>query len=193
MPRWRAERPASAGCCAGKGAMKLGVLADTHDHLEALSGALRAFRRAKVQAILHAGDYVAPFALQRLLEAGLPVYGVFGNCDGERAGLTKLLPDLAPGPRHLELGGRKICLVHVRETLSHEDREASDIVIFGHTHEPLVTRDEGRLVLNPGECCGWTTGRSTAALLDTQAMTAEIIQPSAPAKVARKQQKEVRK
>ncbi|GAH63253.1 unnamed protein product, partial [marine sediment metagenome] len=41
----------------------------------------RIFKKARVQAILHAGDYVAPFALARLLQARLPVYGVFGNCD----------------------------------------------------------------------------------------------------------------
>ncbi|HUX02596.1 MAG TPA: metallophosphoesterase [Phycisphaerae bacterium] len=172
--------------------MKLGILADTHDNLETLSAALQAFRRAGAEAILHAGDYVAPFALKRLLEPGLPVYGVFGNCDGERAGLTKLLPDIAPGPRHLELGGRKICLVHVRETLSHEDAEASDIIIFGHTHEPLVHRDEGRLVLNPGECGGWVTGRSTAAVLDTQAMDAEILEPAATHKARPKRRKGAR-
>jgi len=153
--------------------MKLGIISDTHDNLPAISAAVEIFKKARVEAILHAGDYVAPFALARLLQARLLVYGVFGNCDGERAGLTKLLPELADGPRRLELGGRKICLVHIWENLSHAAFEASDIIVFGHTHEPKIERHEGRLIVNPGECGGWMTGRATVAILDTDAMAAE--------------------
>jgi hypothetical protein len=85
----------------------------------------------------------------------------------------KLLPELADGPRRLELGGRKICLVHIWENLSHAAFEASDIVVFGHTHEPKIERHEGRLIVNPGECGGWMTGRATVAILDTDTMAAE--------------------
>jgi putative phosphoesterase len=153
--------------------MKLGVLSDTHDNLPAIAAAIKIFKQAGIEALLHAGDYVAPFALARLIQARLPVYGVFGNCDGERAGLMKLLPELADGPRHLEIGGRKICLIHDWERLSHENFEASDIVVFGHTHEPKIERHEGRLIVNPGECGGWMTGRATVAILNTEAMAAE--------------------
>jgi hypothetical protein len=154
--------------------MKIGVISDTHDNLPAIDAAVRHFRAAGVEAILHGGDYVAPFALRRLLQARLPVIGVFGNCDGERAGLAQLLPDLADGPRRLELGGRKICLVHNAARLTPEDFEAADIVIAGHTHEPKSQRQEGRLVVNPGECGGWLSGRATVAVIDTAAMTADI-------------------
>jgi len=153
--------------------MKLGVIADTHDNLLAISAALGVFERAGVEAVLHAGDYVAPFALKQLLQSRLPVHGVFGNCDGERMGLAKLLPSLCAGPRHLELGGKKVCLVHAWESLAHEDIEASDIIICGHTHEPKIERHEGRLIVNPGECGGWLSGRCTVAIVDTDAMAAE--------------------
>jgi len=154
--------------------MKIGVLADTHDNLPAIAAALRFFEGAGVGAILHGGDYCSPFALKRLLQTRTPLEGVFGNNDGERAGLAKLLPSLTEGPRHLALGGKKICMIHSRDRLRREDFEASDILIFGHTHEPKVERQEGRLVLNPGECGGWLTGRCTVALLDTEALTADI-------------------
>jgi hypothetical protein len=154
--------------------MKIGVISDTHDNLPAIDAAIRRFREAGVETILHGGDFVAPFALKRILQARLPVVGVFGNCDGERAGLAQLLPDLADGPRRLELGGKKITLVHNAARLTHEDLEAADILVSGHTHEPKVERQEGRLVVNPGECGGWLTGRCTVALVDTLAMTADI-------------------
>ena len=154
--------------------MKIGVLSDTHDNLAAIAAAVAHFERMGVEAILHAGDYCAPFALQRLLQTRVPVEGVFGNCDGERAGLAKLLPSLADGPRLLALGGKKICLIHNRQRLSHEQFEAADILVFGHTHEPKVERQEGRLVINPGECGGWLSGRCTVAVLDTDALAADI-------------------
>jgi uncharacterized protein len=154
--------------------MKIGIISDTHDNLPALAAALRHFAQAGVETILHAGDFCAPFALKRLLQARVPVTGVFGNCDGERTGLAQLLPDLADGPRRLELGGRKICLVHDARRLTHEDFEAADILVSGHTHEPKVERQEGRLVLNPGECGGWLSGRCTVAVVDTATLAADI-------------------
>jgi hypothetical protein len=154
--------------------MKIGVISDTHDNLAAVAAALRHFQEAGVEAVLHAGDYCAPFALKRILQARLPVHGVFGNCDGERMGLAKLLPELADGPRRLELGGKKITLVHDEKRLTHEDFEASDIVISGHTHEPKVQHHEGRLIVNPGECGGWLSGRCTVAVIDTERLWADI-------------------
>jgi len=154
--------------------MKIGALSDTHDNIPAIAAALRCFGDAGVEAILHAGDYCAPFALKRILQARIPVEGVFGNCDGEREGLTRLLPSLANGPRSLELGGKKISLIHDRGRLHHETLEACDILVFGHTHEPKVTREEGRLVVNPGECGGWVSGRCTVAIIDTDALAADI-------------------
>ena len=156
--------------------MKIGVFSDTHDHVAAIASALALVKSAGVEALVHAGDYCAPFALKRVLQARLPVHGVFGNCDGERAGLAKLLPDLSEGPRHLELGGRKICLIHDWDRLPHADREAADIIIFGHTHQPVVEHRGGRLVLNPGECCGWVTGRKTVAVLDTETRSADVLE-----------------
>ncbi|MBM4018900.1 MAG: metallophosphoesterase [Planctomycetes bacterium] len=154
--------------------MKIGAISDTHDNLAAVAAALRRFQEAGVEVILHAGDYVAPFALKRLIQAAMPVHGVFGNCDGERTGLAKLLPELSDGPRRLELGGKKICLVHVEKRLTPEDFEASDIIVCGHTHEPKVQRQEGRLIVNPGECGGWLTGRCTVAVIDTQTLAADV-------------------
>ena len=46
----------------------------------------------------------------------------------------------------------------------------------GNTHEVVNERRGGVLHLNPGECCGWVSGRCTAAVLDTDTLAAEIIE-----------------
>ena len=48
-----------------------------------------------------------------------------------------------------------------------------DVVIYGHTHE-IDVRKEGTLIVNPGETGGWTTGRSTVAIVDLDSLEAEI-------------------
>ncbi|MCG3137726.1 MAG: hypothetical protein HJJLKODD_01576 [Phycisphaerae bacterium] len=155
--------------------MLIGVLADTHDHLPMLDRAMEIFIRRDVRAVLHAGDIVAPFAARRLLRYRGPIYPVYGNNDGERAGLQQVLPAIADGPRRLELAGRRIVLHHFIDWCSTADLEWANIIITGHTHQVVNRNENGTLFLNPGECCGWVYNRCTIALLDTELLRAEIL------------------
>ena len=162
--------------------MKIAVIADSHDRLPTLKRALELFTGMGVGAVLHAGDFVAPFAAKLLVgpdapdPAAAPLYCVYVNNDGERVGLKKVLPQLQDGPLRVQLGGRTIVMHHWIEWLKPQDIAGADIVITGHTHEVVQETRGGILYLNPGECCGWLTGRCTAALLDTVALSARIIE-----------------
>ncbi|HUG42126.1 MAG TPA: metallophosphoesterase family protein [Longimicrobiales bacterium] len=124
--------------------MRIGLISDTHGRLrnevfEILAG---------VDAILHAGD-VGPAALLVELEAIAPVSAVWGNTDGPE--LRATLPETAV----LELGGRTVVVVHGHQLgsptpagLRAAHPEAA-VIVYGHTHRPLVDRGEG-LVVNPG-------------------------------------------
>jgi len=46
--------------------------------------------------------------------------------------------------------------------------------VTGHSHEPLVKDVDGTLLINPGEVCGYLTGKRTLCLLDPDKMRAEI-------------------
>ena len=157
-----------------KDGMKVGILADTHDNLPHIQWGLAVFRERGCEAIIHAGDYVAPFALKTVLGFPGRVYGVLGNNDGEREGLRKLMPGLDKGPLRVELGGRKIVVIHELEKLGEAERARTDVVVCGHTHLAEITAGKP-LVINPGECGGWLTGRSTVAVLDTERVTAELV------------------
>lgn len=121
----------------------IGIISDTHglvrpDVHTALAG---------VELILHAGDVGGQ---DILMELGLiaPVRAVVGNTDpiGE-PGLTQSID--------LTVDGVTIHVSHGHEVGSPTaakllERYAADVIVYGHTHRPLVTSAGGRLVLNPG-------------------------------------------
>jgi putative phosphoesterase len=128
---------------SGAEAHVIGVISDTHglvrpDVHTALAG---------VELILHAGDVGGQ---DILLELGLiaPVRAVFGNTDGPgEPGLAESI-DVC-------IGGVTIHVSHGHElgsptTAKLLQRYAADVIVFGHTHRPLVVRADERLVLNPG-------------------------------------------
>ena len=155
--------------------MEIGVLADTHDNMPMIREAVRAFRERGVEAILHAGDFVAPFALKALLAAGIPLFGVFGNNDGEKKGLKSLCETLCEPPRRFELGGRTVVLAHDRQSLTDDLVEGCDLAVYGHTHAAAIEQGTP-LRLNPGEAGGWLSGSATAAMVDLATMRADIFQ-----------------
>ncbi len=161
--------------------MKIGVISDSHDRLPTLRRAVALFSQMNVDMLLHAGDFVAPFAAKLLLDrpAAMPLHCIYGNNDGERAGLKKMLPMVQDGPLRLSVGGRTLVMHHWIEWLKPEDIQGADIIISGHTHEVVNKKRGSALYLNPGECCGWLTERCTVALLDTEKLEAQIIQITA--------------
>jgi putative phosphoesterase len=158
--------------------MRIGVLSDTHDHLAYLDAAVGEFRRRQVEMLLHPGDVVAPFAAKRLLGWSGPLKIVYGNNDGERKGLKVILPEIQDGPLFIDADGKRILLHHALDWCAPADITAADIIVTGHTHEVVNEARDRKLYLNPGECCGWVTGRSTIAVLDTDRMSAEIVEVS---------------
>ena len=156
--------------------MLIGVISDTHDQLTTIKRAIDLFDQRGVQAMIHPGDLVAPFAARQLLEYSGPIYVTYGNNDGEREGLRKILPQITDGPLKIVMGGKKILVHHFIEWCSQSDIDEADIVITGHTHEVVNEEQDGKLLLNPGECCGWVNDRPTVGLLDTEAMSMEIVE-----------------
>lgn len=145
---------------------RLGVISDTHDNLDRVREAVEFFNRAGVAHVVHCGDIVAQFVLGEFGRLAAPVTLVYGNCDGDRASLAARAGELgfsiSDGPRELVLGGRRIVVSH----RPLEPAPDCDYYLCGHTHRAGHT--PGRpVVINPGECGGWLTGRSTVAVLDT--------------------------
>ena len=162
--------------------MKLGVIADTHDHLPRVRAALQAFKERGVSRIIHCGDFIAPFVLFPIREEKYEdCFGVYGNNDGEllmlRA-LFKSIGKIEKPPAFIEAAGRRVAVLH--EPMPDDVMAALpvDIVLFGHTHEAVIrprARTGGPLILNPGECCGYLNNRATVAVVDTESFDVELI------------------
>ena len=155
--------------------MRVGIFSDTHDNLNQVDRAIAYFADRKVEAVLHAGDIVAPFSAKVLATIPVPLHVVFGNNDGEKVGLKNVLPQIRNGPLELRLGGKVIVMAHDFGQIPPDWRARADVLVAGHTHIVSVTREDRRLLINPGECGGWLKHRSTVAILDTETNQAEII------------------
>ena len=155
--------------------MLVGILADTHDNLITLKKALVFFKEQHCEAIIHAGDLVAPFAARMLKTFEGSIHIVFGNNDGERREVKATLEQIEDGPISFNLDGKRFLVSHQQESITQAviDQHQPDVVVFGHTHVAQIT--DGRpMFINPGENCGWLHGTSTVVTLDTETMKAEL-------------------
>ncbi|HEX6463601.1 MAG TPA: metallophosphoesterase family protein [Vicinamibacterales bacterium] len=122
--------------------MVVGLISDTHglvrpEIFTALAG---------VEAILHAGDVGGAGVLAELRVIA-PVHAVYGNTDAPGESL--------PAELDLRMAGLSIRVSHGHEVGSPTPakllaRTKADVIVFGHTHKPLVERIGPRLVVNPG-------------------------------------------
>lgn len=157
----------------------IGIMADSHDNLHAIRHAIRLFKESGCDLVIHAGDFVAPFAARELENLSCPIKSVFGNCDGEKQGLEKTIRSfgvIKEGPLSFNYKNLNFLITHIPASL--EPYLASgkhNIIIFAHTHKPEIREEKKALIINPGETGGWVSGKSTVALLDTKTLSAEIL------------------
>jgi uncharacterized protein len=125
--------------------MRIAIVSDTH-------GLLRPELFARLEGvdwILHAGD-LGPVDLLTELEAIAPVTAVWGNTDGWD--VRNRVPEVA----RVTLEGVRVAVMHGHRLASPKPRAVAaehpdaDLVVYGHTHQPLVQRIGETLVVNPG-------------------------------------------
>ena len=158
---------------------RIGVVADTHcpEFAERLPDRLFDALR-DVDLIVHAGDVNGPDTLAQLSRIA-PVEAVRGDHD---ASLESL-----PLTRELDVEGRRIVVVHGNRSRWLEEPQTflwtvtlgyyhphrrlaadlrarhpdADVIVYGHTHRPLIDWKDRRLVFNPGGVYQWN--RATTA------------------------------
>lgn len=165
--------------------MKIGVFADSHDHLDNVRHAVALFNREQCELVVFAGDFVSTIVTPPLRRLKCPLVACFGDNDGNKRGLVNgvsvigLVGEPPFGFRTSD--GTRIVVTHMINRVP--DRGDADVIIHGHTHKPEARRDkQGRLLLNPGETSGWTFRDPTVAILETKPLAARIERlPTMPA------------
>ncbi|MEM3697333.1 MAG: metallophosphoesterase [Candidatus Bathyarchaeia archaeon] len=163
--------------------MLVGLMADTHDNLPMVDKAIKKLNEENVELVLHAGDYVAPFVIPKFKGLKAKLIGVFGNNDGDRELLKKRFSEhegleIRGNFAEIKVDGLRIALLHgTDEELLKAliESETFDAVVHGHTHKAEIYRKGKTLVVNPGEVCGYLSGKSTIALLETAKREARLV------------------
>ncbi len=155
--------------------MLIGAISDSHDNLVQIEKAVQMLNDHKVSLVLHAGDYVSPFTIAHFKKLNCPLIGVFGNNDGDHQLLTKRFNETTNCTIHdrftqVTVEGYRIGLLHGDEAEllnALVDSGYFNAVVHGHSHNKSIQQKGKTLVINPGELCGYLTGKASFAMLDT--------------------------
>jgi putative phosphoesterase len=138
--------------------MKYLIISDLHIPERAKNISKEVLEEAKrVDGIICSGDFTEKCIFDKLKQANKNLIAVKGNCD--RFNLTEYA-------EILELG-KKIGVIHShqfgRGNIDFLEEFAKsrrlDILVFGHTHIPLIEKRGGLLLINPGSASGISSGR----------------------------------
>jgi len=154
------------------------LVSDSHDNLEKIDKAVEVAIKNNVSAVFHMGDFNSPFVFSHFLKGKYEFFGVFGNNDGDLLFLQeKAANKIRRSPAEVEFEGKKIFMMHQPFALeAAKSSQIYDFVFYGHTHEMVIEKVGKTLVINPGELCGYLSGKSTCVLLNAENGKYEVIE-----------------
>lgn len=124
---------------------------DSHHNRPALKKIAKILQDQKPEVFVHTGDNFSDFVWLKKI-TGIPGFGVRGNCD----------LGIIPGAKDeivFDYRDKKIWLVHghqygvkysTQELWARAKQLAVQVVVFGHTHSPMVEQQDDIWLVNPG-------------------------------------------
>lgn len=152
--------------------MKILVVSDTHGNYLPI---LHFLKETGAELLIHLGDEISDATLlEHLLD--VPLIKVPGNCDHGANEPRELLESIA-GSRFFITHGD---LYRVKNGLDRLVAKAAgvkaQVALFGHTHRPLILKQDGVLLINPGTLMAASDSKSYAILtVSASGFAAEII------------------
>ena len=127
--------------------MLIAVISDSHGNKSSISKIKKKISSAQVLLFLGDGEN----DLKEITEGfNGEVYAVRGNCD---------FKGIYPEERVIEIQGKKIFMCHGHRygvkygynSIFYRGKEVgADIVLFGHSHLPIIDEHDGLILMNPG-------------------------------------------
>jgi putative phosphoesterase len=158
--------------------VRLGIISDTHGHVELTLPAVRMLESLAVETVLHCGDVGSPDIVG--LFSAWPTHFVFGNCDDGQQALRAAI-EAAGQTCHGEFGelefeGIRVALLHSHDRRRFRETCESgiyELVCYGHTHLAAVDRRGKTLIVNPGAI--YRAQPHSVAIVDLPDLVATII------------------
>lgn len=156
--------------------MKIGVVADTHNHWNNFKKAIEWMNKENIQLILHCGDISSQETIDEAnkLFAGEIKY-VKGNAD-YNLDLPEKMELGFPAEGGSASGGNKlkIGVTHFPDIAKKLSKTGNfDLVFYGHTHRPWDEMIGDCHMINPGEMAGQFY-KPTFAIYDTEKNNLEL-------------------
>ncbi len=165
--------------------MLIGIFSDIHDNVHNLKLAIAKMKERGISKALFLGDFINPGVVQEIINSGIIVYAVWGNNDGERTAITKMIchnPDKIGISdttfANFKIENRVLFLTHhpdfAKSLAKSGDYHA---VFYGHDHlQYTEVLPNGCILANPGEISAHRTGRATFLIYDSEKNAVELIE-----------------
>lgn len=172
--------------------MKICILSDSHDNRALLATAVGDAVDAGAEVVLHCGDVVAPSTLEVIRPFNIPVHVIHGNNNGDLFMMGRIASKSANRTHYygqdagIELGGRKIFLVHYPHYAQAMATTGDwDLVCCGHDHKVDIRTiknmsGSSTWLVNPGTV-GGIKAPATWVLGDLDTMRFDVCNVSLPA------------
>lgn len=144
--------------------MKIAVFSDTHGNLSNLETAIEQQKNADFYIFL--GDCEKDLDTVREFYPAKQFLSVRGNCD---------FGSVTPSENETIAAGKRIFYTHghnyhvkygYAEAIAEAHRRKADILLFGHTHVPYISYENGLYIMNPGSLGHPREGRATYGIID---------------------------
>ncbi len=135
--------------------MKIIVFSDSHRDIKTM---VEVVERGAPDMIIHLGDHIYDAVEVERKFMGIPIEFVKGNCD---------LGSSAPSYKLIEVANKQIFITHgdvfgvrmgITDLAATGKKHRADLILYGHTHRPVIKKRKGILMMNPGSIGRYSRG-----------------------------------
>lgn len=157
----------------------IGLMSDSHDHLTNIKKLVTIFNEQKVDIAFHLGDYNSEFIIKELGNLNCPFIGLLGENDGDVYSLLKACSDnmeIFKNQHEIRLNDKNFLLIRDPKYLNIiVSSEQYNFIIFGQDHKLSISKNANVHIINPGEVCGYISGKAQAIILNILTGESQII------------------
>lgn len=145
-------------------ALRIVVVSDTHGNFARLDDVV--LEQPRADLFIHLGDGEEDVDEVKHLHPGKKFLAVAGNCD---------FASHLPFDGETVMCGKRIFYTHghrysvksgLTSVIAQAKSRGADVLLFGHTHQPLTSYEDGLYLLNPGSLGHPPDGRATYGYID---------------------------